>query len=212
VGKGTHARRLADDLGIPLIGTGDMLRAAIAQGTPLGLEAARHMSGGNLVPDELAVELLAQRLAQPDAAGGWLLDGFPRTVPQAEALVTRLTPGLPGAVLSLEAPDELLVARLAGRQTCAACGATYNQAFRAPRVAGRCDACGGALTARADDQEATARHRLAVHQARTAPVLSYLDSHGWPIRHVSSVGELEEVYGRIRSAASDPAVPGSVTR
>jgi adenylate kinase len=103
VGKGTHSRRLARDLGIPHIATGDMLRAAIAADSPLGQQAARHMNGGNLVPDEVAVALLAERLAQPDAADGYLLDGFPRTVPQAEALVTRLAAGTPGAVLSLAA-------------------------------------------------------------------------------------------------------------
>jgi adenylate kinase len=207
VGKGTHARRLAADLGVPLIGTGDMLRAAIAQGTPLGFEAARHMNTGHLVPDELAVELLAERLAQPDAAGGYLLDGFPRTVPQAEALVTRLAPGAPGGVLSLEAPEDVLVQRLAGRQTCASCGASYNRALRASRVPDRCDACGGTLVARPDDREETARHRLAVHEARTAPVLSYLGQHGWPIHRVSSVGDVEDVYGRIRSAAARAVAP-----
>jgi adenylate kinase len=201
VGKGTHSRRLARELGIPHVATGDMLRAAIAADSLLGQQAARHMNGGNLVPDEVAVALLADRLAQPDAAEGYLLDGFPRTVPQAEALVTQLSAGTPGVVLSLEAPEALLVERLVGRQTCPGCGATFNRASGGPRQADRCDACGSTLVVRPDDQEPTVRRRLAVHQAKTAPVLSYLGTQGWPIRHVSSVGEVDEVYGRIRAAA-----------
>jgi adenylate kinase len=208
VGKGTHSRRLARDLSIPHIATGDMLRAAIAAGSPLGQQAQSHMNGGNLVPDDVAVALLAERLAQPDAADGYLLDGFPRTVPQAEALVTRLSAGAPGVVLSLEAPEALLVERLLGRQTCPACGATFNRASGGTRQPDRCDACGGALAVRPDDQEPTVRRRLAVHLAKTAPVLSYLGQQGWPIRHVSSVGNVDEVYGRMRAAAeTQPQAP-----
>jgi adenylate kinase len=200
VGKGTHSRRLASDLGVPHISTGDLFRQAMQQGTELGRRAAGFMNGGALVSDDVAVEALAHRLAQPDAAQGFLLDGFPRTVPQAQALERMMAEAGTAidSVLALEAPAQVLVARLAGRSTCLACGASYNTASQPPAVPGRCDACGGTLQQRADDSEATVRHRLSEYAAKTAPVLAHLEGRGWAVRRIDSVGPVEEIYQRIR--------------
>jgi adenylate kinase len=217
VGKGTHSRRLASDLGIPHLSTGDLLRRAIAEGSSLGQRAAVHMNAGALVPDEVAYAVLEQRLSLPDTARGYLLDGFPRNLEQARVF-DRLAsvhgdPGGPGAhgrpdpaggdaVLALDAPEPVLVERLTGRQTCSACGATFNRATNPARVEGLCDACGGRLITRPDDQPETVRRRLQAYQAATAPVLGFLAQKGWPVRAVPSVGELSDVYGRILAAGS----------
>jgi adenylate kinase len=202
VGKGTHSRRLAADIGVPHISTGDLFREAMQRGTDLGRRAAGFMNGGALVADDIAVEALRERLARPDAAGGYLLDGFPRTVPQAQALETMMADMAAGVdcVLALEAPEEVLVRRLAGRATCLSCGASFNTVSCAPVVAGRCDVCGGSLHQRPDDVEATVRQRLAEYVAKTSPVLDHLRRHGWPVRAIESVGDVDEIYGRIRQA------------
>ena len=204
VGKGTHSRRLAVDLGIPHVAMGDLLRHAITGGTPLGRSAGELMSRGELVPDDVAVGILEERLQRPDATAGFLLDGFPRTQPQAEVLVERLTgPAEPGdAVLSLEAPEGLLVERLSGRETCSGCAAVFNRFLMPARVAGKCDACGQPLVQRVDDTEAAVLRRLGSHHAKTEPVLNYLSGPPgrWPVRTVSTVGAVEEVYERIREA------------
>jgi adenylate kinase len=204
-GKGTHAKRLASELGIPHIATGDMFREAIQHGTTSGLQAAEFMNRGELVPDPLAVSVLSERLARDDADCGYLLDGFPRTVPQAEVLDQRLRKAGQGidSVLSLEVPEEVLVERLAGRLICARCGRSYNRLFRAPVTPGRCDACGGTLYQRPDDGQATVRRRFAEYQAKTAPVLDFCRSVGWTVCQVRSVGEIDEVFGRIRQAVGD---------
>jgi adenylate kinase len=214
VGKGTHSRRLASDLGIPHLSTGDLLRRAIAEGSSLGQRAAVHMNAGALVPDEVAYAVLEQRLALPDTARGYLLDGFPRNLEQARVF-DRLASvsGVPGvqsppdpaggdAVLALDAPEPVLVERLTGRQTCSACAATFNRATNPARVAGQCDVCGGRLITRPDDQPETVRRRLQAYRAATAPVLGFLAQKGWPVRAVPSVGELSDVYGRILAAGS----------
>jgi adenylate kinase len=204
VGKGTHSRRLASDLGIPHLSTGDLLRRAIAEGSALGQRAAVHMNAGALVPDEVAYAVLEQRLASPDTARGYLLDGFPRNRDQASVFVARLSGAVdvPGgdAVLALEAPEDVLVERLTARQTCSACGATFNRATHPARIDGQCDSCGGRLTTRPDDQPETVRRRLQAYQAATVPVLGFLAARGWPVRSVPSVGEVTEVYGRILAA------------
>jgi adenylate kinase len=194
---------LAAELGIPHVATGDMFRDAIATGSPLGRRAAEHMTGGQLVPDEIAVAILEERLARPDAERGYLLDGFPRTLPQAEMLEQRLVGegAHLDAVVALEAPEELLVGRLLDRMTCASCGASYNKSTRPPARAGICDACQGDLVARNDDEVATVRARLAAYHAKTEPVLSFFGSRGWPVHVIDSVGDFDEVYGRVRSAA-----------
>jgi adenylate kinase len=204
VGKGTHSRRLAGDLGIPHIATGDMLRQAIDGGSDLGKQAAERMSLGELVPDGMVVGLLEERLQRADARGGFLLDGFPRTLTQAEVLNARLTGSLrpTDVVLALEAPEALLVERLSGRETCSSCGAVYNRVLRPAKVAGTCDACAGVLVQRLDDTELAVRRRLAAHGAKTAPVLDYLAEQGWKVRLVETTGEIESVYGRILEAAA----------
>jgi adenylate kinase len=205
VGKGTHSRRLASDLGIPHLSTGDLLRRAIAEGSSLGQRAAVHMNAGSLVPDEVAYAVLEQRLASPDTAHGYLLDGFPRNLDQArvfDRLAGRADPTGGDVVLALDAPERVLVERLTGRQTCSACAATFNRATNPARVDGQCDACGGRLITRPDDQPETVRRRLQAYQAATAPVLGFLAQNGWPVRAVPSVGEVTEVYGRILAAGS----------
>ncbi|HEY0712187.1 MAG TPA: adenylate kinase [Polyangia bacterium] len=203
VGKGTHSRRLAAELGIPHVATGDMFREAISAGTPLGLRAAQHMNGGRLVPDEIAVAILEDRLARQDARDGFLLDGFPRTLPQAEMLGRYLKDdgSKLDAVVVLEAPEELLVGRLVSRLTCSGCGASYNRISRPPQVAGVCDSCSSSLVARNDDETATVQTRLAAYHAKTEPVLSFFEGIGWPVRKVSSVGGLDEVYAGVKQAA-----------
>jgi adenylate kinase len=214
VGKGTHSRRLASDLGIPHLSTGDLLRRAIAEGSSLGQRAAVHMNAGALVPDEVAYAVLEQRLAWPDTAGGYLLDGFPRNLDQARvfdrlaglpsvpSVQSPLDPAGGDAVLALDAPEPVLVERLTGRQTCSACAATFNRATNPARLEGHCDACGGRLITRPDDQPETVRRRLQAYQAATAPVLGFLAQKGWPVRAVPSVGEVNDVYGRILAAGS----------
>lgn len=199
-GKGTHARRLAKELGVPHIATGDMLRQAIAAATPLGRQAGEFISRGELVSDPLVVELLEERLGHADAGDGFLLDGFPRTVRQAEALRRILDGRRVDGVLNLDAPEEVLVNRVAGRAICGACGAVYNRYYRKPQLEGHCDACGAALVHRPDDDAPAVRRRLELYRSKTAPVLAFFAEQRWPVRTVSSVGGLDEIYGRLRGA------------
>jgi adenylate kinase len=199
-GKGTHAKRLAEDLNIPHIATGDILRQAIQEGTPLGRQAAGTIGRGELVPDPVVVGLVEGRLA--GAKDGYLLDGFPRTLPQAQAL-QKLMPDGVDVVLCLDAPEEVLVNRIAGRSVCGSCQAVYNRYYRQPRVANRCDHCEGALTQRADDAEPAVRRRLDQYRVKTAPVLAFFEARQWPVRTVESVGPVDEIYGRLRGAVED---------
>jgi len=202
VGKGTQAERLSAALGIPHIATGDIFREALKSGTPLGQRAAVYMNRGELVPDGLAVEVIEERIDRADAAGGFLLDGFPRTVPQAEALGAMLAAKSRPVdrVVALEAPEEELVARIAGRRTCGSCQASYHVVSRPPRVAGVCDRCGGALAQRADDAEAAVRKRLSEYAAKTAPVMDYFRARGWPLRRIGATGAVDEIYSAILRA------------
>ena len=179
-GKGTQAERIAPAYGLPHISTGDMLRAAVARGADLGLAAKAHMDAGGLVPDEVVVGLIRERLVEDDAAGGFVLDGFPRTLEQAGALDVMLA--LSGRalthVLLFDVPEEELVRRLSGRRTCRACGKGYHLVFDPPRVDGVCDKCGGELFQRGDDNEATVRNRLAVYGQQTEPLVGYYAAHG----------------------------------
>ena len=204
-GKGTQARRLAARWSVPQIATGDMLREAVARGTRLGLEARRYMDAGELVPDAVIIGLVRERLAQPDGQKGFVLDGFPRTVAQAEALDQLLeaeeTP-LDRVVL-FQVTDEELVSRLTGRRVCGSCGRNYHVRFSPPRVAGRCDACGGELSQRTDDQEATVRRRLAVYARDTRPLVEYYRGRGL-LTPISGIGAVDAVQADLVRATEGP--------
>jgi len=200
-GKGTQARRICEEKSIPQVSTGDILRAAVKNETAMGLEAKRAMEAGELVSDEVVIGIIRDRIQEPDAQGGYLLDGFPRTVAQAEALdalLEELGSGL-DRVVDLAVPDADLIARLTGRRTCPSCGWGCHVLFAPPKVEGKCDKCGADLIQRADDSEATAKNRLATYHAQTAPLLDYYKSR--PIfRAVEGVGSMDEVYQRLQGA------------
>ena len=200
-GKGTQARRLAAGWAVPQVATGDMLREAVAEGTPLGREAKRFMDSGALVPDEVVIGLVDERLARPDAASGYVLDGFPRTVAQAEALdalLRRRGQDLDRVIFFDVSRDELL-RRLTGRRICRQCGTAFHLISAPPRAAGRCDQCGGELYQRPDDAEATVAHRLDVYQKQTAPLLDYYRDRGLLVR-VEGEGPVERVAESIQKA------------
>lgn len=207
VGKGTQAVRLADDAEILHLSTGDMLRAHRREGTPLGREAQAVMDRGELVSDEIILEMVRAELAGGALARGVVFDGFPRTVPQAEGLdriLSDLGAGLDGVVVLL-ADTETLVKRLSGRRSCPRCGAVYNVYYSPPDEDGLCDRCGSELVHRADDAPDTVRNRLAVYREETEPLVHYYDGHPAPVYTVDGAGTVDEVYDRIRSALSlDP--------
>ena len=179
-GKGTQAKMLTEKFSIPQISTGDILRAAVKAGTPMGRKAKEFMDAGGLVPDEVVVGIVRDRLQEADCGKGFILDGFPRTVAQADALQTSLEEMGKGLdrVISLAVDAEALVERLTGRRTCKQCGRGYHVTFDPPRQAGVCDACGGALFQRDDDREETIRKRLQVYEDQTAPLISYYRQAG----------------------------------
>lgn len=202
VGKGTQGRRLATDRGWALVSTGEMLRDAAARGTPMGREAGRVMDTGHLVPDEVMVGLVRERLSEPDAGSGWVLDGFPRTVPQAEALDALLAERGESVdvALALVAPAEELVSRLASRRECPVCKKSYNLVSAPPRSDQMCDDHEDAtLVRRADDEESTVRRRLEVYQSQTAPLLSYYQKRGRRV-DVPGVGARDQVYATLKRA------------
>ncbi|MGE4577937.1 MAG: adenylate kinase [Desulfuromonadales bacterium] len=179
-GKGTQAKMLTERYRIPQISTGDILRAAVKEGTPMGVKAKGYMDAGGLVPDEVVVGIVRERLQQSDCQNGFILDGFPRTVAQADALnstLADLDKNL-DAVISLEVDPEALVERLTGRRTCRDCGRGFHVTFDLPAVAGKCDACQGELIQRDDDKEETIRKRLEVYRAQTEPLVAYYRSAG----------------------------------
>jgi adenylate kinase len=196
-GKGTQAKRLSAKLEIPQISTGDMLRAAVAAGTEMGKAAQGYMSRGDLVPDEVVVGIVRDRLAEEDAAGGFILDGFPRTVPQAEAL-EKAGVSL-DAVIEVQVDDALLVGRITGRISCRGCGAMYHVEHNPPAKEGVCDACGGTdLYVRADDKEEVVRSRLKSYYAKTAPLVGFYKERG-VLKVVDGVGDLDQVQARIQA-------------
>ena len=179
-GKGTQAEFIAAHLAVPKISTGDIFRANVAQGTPLGVEAKRYMDAGQLVPDEVTINMVADRLAEPDATDGFLLDGFPRTVPQAIALdkmLIELSSGL-DVVLELVVENEEVIRRLSGRRTCRGCGKIWHVEFDAPQREGFCDRCGAELFQRDDDKPETIAERLKVYPRDTAPLVDYYGARG----------------------------------
>ncbi|MCE4943766.1 MULTISPECIES: adenylate kinase [Streptomyces] len=206
-GKGTQAAYLAKNLAIPHISTGDLFRANISQGTPLGVEAKSYMDAGNLVPDSVTIGMAEDRMEQADAAEGFLLDGFPRNLAQAEALDAYLQgKGLKlDAVLDLEVPEDEVVKRIAGRRICRKDSShvfhvTYNQ----PETEGVCDACGGELYQREDDREDTVRKRLEVYHAETEPIIDFYRAQGL-VSTISALGKVAEVTERAMSALGGDA-------
>jgi adenylate kinase len=202
-GKGTQAKRLASRFGVPHISTGDMLREAVAEGTPLGVKADAIMKSGALVPDDIMIGMIRERLARPDATAGFILDGFPRTLVQAEKL-DALVAGNgshPPRVVRLLVPDEAIVKRIALRRTCAQCGAIYHLENQPPKVDGVCDRCGGELIARPDDTEGAVRKRLEAFHKQTAPVADHYKSKSW-LREVDGIGPVDQVFERIEQSLS----------
>jgi len=204
-GKGTQAAFICQKFGIPQISTGDMLRAAVKAGTPLGQAAKKVMDGGGLVSDDIIIGLVKERIAQPDCANGFLFDGFPRTIPQADAMKDA---GVKlDYVLEIDVPDEAIIERMSGRRSHAASGRTYHVKFNPPKVPGRDDVTGEELVQREDDKEETVRKRLAVYQSQTRPLVAYYSSWaatGDPAapryRKISGTGSVEDITARALAA------------
>ena len=204
-GKGTQAERIVAEYQLPHVSTGEMLRAAVAKGTEMGLEAQKYMQSGALVPDEVVIGVVRERLAEPDAAQGFLLDGFPRTVPQAEALDAMLAEvgrGITHVVL-IDVPAEELVQRIAGRRSCGTCGKIYNVAFDPPKAEGVCDLDGGELVQRADDNEETVRNRIVVYEQQTAPLVGYYTDKGVLDSAFGGGKRPDEVYEQVHQILAD---------
>jgi adenylate kinase len=194
-GKGTQAQRLEQTHGLVQLSTGDMLRAAVAAGTDIGRQAKAIMDRGELVPDAVVVSIIADRISDPDAARGFILDGFPRTVAQAEALDRMLAErGMKlHSVIEMKVVDDILVERITGRFSCAKCGTGYHDTFQKPKVAGICDKCGSTeFKRRADDKAETVSQRLAAYHAQTAPLLPYYEARG-VLRSVDGMAPIDEV-------------------
>lgn len=196
-GKGTQATRLAAHYGIPHISTGDMLRAAVREGTELGVRAKEVMDAGQLVSDEIMLGLIEERLAEPDAAAGWLLDGFPRTEPQARALLEMVGEDGVDVALDLDVPEDVVVERISSRRVCSECGAIYSTAS-SESAAEACAKCGGKLVQRDDDTEEAVRKRLAIYNEQTEPLLALFDGIGL-LEVVDGVGDPDEIAARLIS-------------
>lgn len=200
-GKGTQARRLEDTRGLVQLSTGDMLRALVAEGGPLGQQAKEIMSAGKLMPDALMIEMIAERISKPDVTNGFILDGFPRTVGQADALDRMLAEkGLKlDHVIEMKVDDAALVDRITGRYTCAKCGQGYHDRFQKPAVDGVCDNCGSTeFKRRADDNAETVSTRLAQYHAQTAPILPYYREHG-VLKTVDGMADIDVVTKEIEA-------------
>ena len=201
-GKGTQARELAREWGVPQVATGDMLREAMAAGTPLGREAKQYYDRGELVPDDVVLKMVAERFGQPDAAQGFILDGFPRTIAQADglgAMLEALGHKLDG-VIYFDVSEPELIRRLTGRRLCRRCQTPFHVVSAPPKREGICDKCGGELYQRVDDSEATVRNRLAVYERQTAPLLDYYRQRGL-LRTVSGEGTIDKIRQDLREVA-----------
>ena len=197
-GKGTQAKMIADKYGVPHISTGDIFRANIKNGTELGMEAKKYMDQGLLVPDELTVRILLDRVAQDDCTNGYVLDGFPRTIPQAEVLdseLTKLGDHIDYAI-NVDVPDENIVKRMSGRRACLTCGATYHIEHVPPKKEGICDVCGSELVLRDDDKPETVKNRLNVYHEQTQPLIDFYTEKG-VLKTVDGTVPMEEVFAAI---------------
>lgn len=197
-GKGTQAKMIADKYEIPHISTGDIFRANIKNGTALGMEAKGYMDQGKLVPDELTVKILLGRVAQEDCKNGYVLDGFPRTIPQAEVLdkaLTELNDKIDFAI-NVDVPDENIIRRMSGRRACLNCGATYHIAHVPPKAEGICDRCGNELILRDDDKEETVKNRLTVYHEQTQPLIDYYTAKG-VLENVDGTQDMQVVFDNI---------------
>ncbi|MCQ6276427.1 adenylate kinase [Bacillus sp. V3B] len=194
-GKGTQAERIVEKYGIPHISTGDMFRAAIKEGTDLGLQAKSFMDEGNLVPDEVTIGIVRERLSKEDCNQGFLLDGFPRTVAQADALESILSDlnKQINFVINIDVNQDILMERLTGRRICKSCGATYHLVFNPPAQEGVCDRCGGELYQRADDNEETVQNRLEVNLKQTKPLLDFYETKGY-LRNINGQQDIRNVF------------------
>ncbi|MBN2654339.1 MAG: adenylate kinase [Nitrospirae bacterium] len=200
-GKGTQAKKLIEEFGIPQISTGDLLRAAVASKSDLGVQAKSFMDRGELVPDSVVLGMVQQRLGQPDCQKGFILDGFPRNTSQAEALDNMLSSmNMPlNAAVDIDVPLDDLMKRLTGRRTCSSCGQMYNIYFNKPKSEGVCDKCGGSLFQRDDDKEDTIKKRLDVYTSQTAPLIGYYKNKGL-YKCINGNGSIDEIYSSICSA------------
>ena len=203
-GKGTQAKMIADKYGVPHISTGDIFRANIKNGTELGMEAKKYMDQGLLVPDELTVRILLDRVAQDDCKNGYVLDGFPRTIPQAEVLdseLTKLGDHIDYAI-NVDVPDENIVKRMSGRRACLTCGATYHIEHVPPKKEGICDVCGSELVLRDDDKPETVKNRLNVYHEQTQPLIDFYTEKG-VLKTVDGTVPMEEVFAAITAILAD---------
>lgn len=202
-GKGTQAQRLSASCGVPQVSTGDLLRGAVKAGTELGLKAKAAMDAGELVSDDIVLGMIRERLAEPDAAPGFILDGFPRNIAQAEALdgvLDEIDAPLDAVVL-LDVDFDVLLKRITGRRTCGQCGKVYNVYFLPPAAEGVCDACGGELVQRADDNEETVSNRLKVYESQTAPLVAFYEDRG-KLKVVPATGEIDDVLAQLEETLS----------
>lgn len=197
-GKGTQAKKIADKYQIPHISTGDIFRANIKEGTELGKKAKSYMDQGQLVPDELTLELIMDRFQNPDCKNGYVLDGFPRTIPQAEALTEALAKkgDTIDYAINVEVPDENIINRMGGRRACLACGSTYHIVYAPTRVDGICDRCGEKLVLRDDDKPETVKNRLNVYHNQTQPLIEYYTRQG-KLAEVDGTQSMEDVFNAI---------------
>ncbi len=197
-GKGTQAKMIAEKYGIPHVSTGDIFRANIKNGTDLGKEAKTYMDKGELVPDELTVRILLDRVAQEDCKNGYVLDGFPRTIPQAEVLDTELTKlgEKIDYAINVEVPDENIIKRMSGRRACLSCGATYHIEHVPPKKEGICDKCGSELVLRDDDKEETVKNRLNVYHQQTQPLIDFYNNKK-VLKEVDGTVDMKDVFKAI---------------